>query len=159
MDPSAPMTTTLASCRVATMARAPCRLPACSGPTTQRHRGAVLIPFKEATLERGRTAERRVQLTDQFSDPPTATRGGRVAPQDIHHDRMRKGPRLRKVVGSDGGIVSSGELERSRGMCGRSEDVLDLSRLARGWRNAAPTAWPAARAASLAAACPASRAS
>src|SRR4029450_5434127 len=29
----------------------------------------------------------------------------------------------------------------------------------RGWRNAAPTAWPAARAASLAAACPASRAS
>ena len=38
------------------MARAPCRLPACSGPTTQRHRGAVLIPFKEATLQRGRTA-------------------------------------------------------------------------------------------------------
>jgi lactoylglutathione lyase len=36
--------------------------------------------------------ERRVQLTDQFSDPPTATWGDRVAPQDVHHDRMRKDP-------------------------------------------------------------------
>jgi hypothetical protein len=78
------------------------------------------------------SSERRVQLTDQFSDPPTATRGGRVAPQDVHHDRMRKDPRLRKVVGSDGGIVSSGEFERSRGMSGRSEDVLDLSCLCQG---------------------------
>jgi hypothetical protein len=70
--------------------------------------------------------ERRVQLTDQFSDPPTATRGDRVAPQDLHHDGMGKDPRLRDVVGSDAGIVSGGEFERSCGMSGRSEDVLDL---------------------------------
>ncbi len=40
---------------------------------------------------------------------------------------MRKDPQLRDMVGSDGGIVSGGEFERSRGMGGRSEDVLDLS--------------------------------
>jgi hypothetical protein len=39
----------------------------------------------------------------------------------------RKNPGLRDVVGSDGGIVSGGEFERSCGMSGRSEDVLDLS--------------------------------
>jgi hypothetical protein len=70
--------------------------------------------------------ERRVQLTDEFSDPPTATWGDRVAPQDVHHDGMREDPRLRDVVGSDCGIVSGGEFERSCGMGGRSEDVLDL---------------------------------
>jgi hypothetical protein len=53
---------------------------------------------------------------------------------------MRQAPRLRDVVGSDGGIVSGGKFERSRRMRGRSEDVLDLSTFARGWRNAAPTA-------------------
>ena len=71
----------------------------------------------------------------------------------------RKDPGLRDVVGSDGGIVSGGEFERSCGMSGRSEDVLDLSGFWQGCRNAVPTAWPAARAASLAAACSASRAS
>ncbi|GDY31800.1 hypothetical protein GTS_34330 [Gandjariella thermophila] len=76
--------------------------------------------------------QRRVQLTDQFSDPPTATRGDRVAPQDAHHDGRRKDPRLRDVVGSDGGIVSGGEFERSCGMSGRSEDVLDLSSFRQG---------------------------
>jgi hypothetical protein len=45
---------------------------------------------------------------------------------------MRKGPRLRDVVGSDGGIGSGEELERSCGMGGRSEDVLDLSSLCQG---------------------------
>jgi hypothetical protein len=34
------------------------------------------------------------------------TRGDRVAPQDVHHDGMRKDPQLRDVVESDGGIVS-----------------------------------------------------
>ena len=43
------------------------------------------------------------------------------------------------------GIVSGGEFERSCGTSGRSEDVLDLSSYWQGWRNAAPTAWPAAR--------------
>ena len=45
---------------------------------------------------------------------------------------MRKDPRLRDVVGSDGGIVSGGEFERSCGMSGRSEDVLDLSSFCQG---------------------------
>jgi hypothetical protein len=71
-------------------------------------------------------------LTDQFSDSPTATRGDRVAPQDVHHDGMGKDPRLRDVVGSDGGIVSGGAFERSRGMRGRSEDVLDLRSVCQG---------------------------
>ena len=71
--------------------------------------------------------ERRVQLADQFADPSTATRGDWVTPQDVHDDGIRKGPRLRDVVVSDGGIVSGGEFERSCGMSGRSEDVLDLS--------------------------------
>ena len=153
----------------------------------------LMVDGARPSAHRRGSPERRVQLTDQFSDPPTATRGDRVAPQDVHHDRMGKDPRLRDVVGSDGGIVSGGEFERSCGMSGRSEDVFDLSsswqgveerrthrvtgrtggvarrslsriagllsRLCQGWRNAAPTAWPAARAASLAAACPASRAS
>jgi hypothetical protein len=43
-----------------------------------------------------------------------------------------KDPRLRDVVGSDGGIVSGGEFERSCGMSGRSEDVLDLSSFCQG---------------------------
>jgi hypothetical protein len=33
---------------------------------------------------------------------------------------MRKYPRLSDVVGSDGGILSGGEFERSCGMSGRS---------------------------------------
>jgi hypothetical protein len=36
------------------------------------------------------------------------------------------------VVVSDGGIVSGGELKRSCGVSGRSEDVLDLSGLRQG---------------------------
>jgi len=71
-------------------------------------------------------------VTDQFSDPATATRGGRVAPQDVHYGGVCKDPRLRDVVGSDGGIVSGGEFERSCGMSGRSEDVLDLSSFCQG---------------------------
>lgn len=55
--------------------------------------------------------ERRVQLTDQFSGPPTATRGDRVAPQNVRHDGICKEPRLRDVVGADGGIVSGRQLE------------------------------------------------
>jgi hypothetical protein len=59
---------------------------------------------------------------------------------------MRKDPRLRDVVGSDDGIVSGGEFERSCGMSGRSEDVLDLRSFRQGVeRNVAPTVWPAAR--------------
>jgi hypothetical protein len=76
---------------------------------------------------RQRSPERRVKLTDQFSDPAAAARGDRVAPQDVHHDGLRNDPRLRDVSGSDDGIVSGGEFERSCGMSGRSQDVLDLS--------------------------------
>ena len=72
-------------------------------------------------------SERGVQLADQFSDSPSATRSGWVAPQDLDHDRRCEDPRLRGAAVSGGGIVSGGELERSRGMSGRSEDVLDLS--------------------------------
>jgi hypothetical protein len=64
----------------------------------------------------------------QLSDPPTAARGGRVTPQDGRHDRTRTDPRLRDVVGSDGGIASGGQLERSCGMSGRAEDVLEEAR-------------------------------
>jgi len=81
---------------------------------------------------RAGSPERRVQPTDQFSDPSTAAWGDRISPEDVHHDGTRKVPRLRDVVGSDGGIVSGGELERSCGMSGRSEDVLDLSRFRQG---------------------------
>jgi len=76
--------------------------------------------------------ERRVQLTDQFSDPPTATRGDRVTPQDVHHDGVRKDPQLRDVVGSDAGIVAGEEFEGSCGISGRPEDVLDLSSFRQG---------------------------
>jgi hypothetical protein len=55
-------------------------------------------------------------------------RGGRVAYQDIHHDRLRKPPRLRDVLGPDGRIFSGSQFQRSCGMSGRSQDVLDLSR-------------------------------
>lgn len=72
------------------------------------------------------SSERGVQLADQFPGPPSATRGGWVAPQDLDHGRGCEDPRLRDAVGSGGGIGSGGELERSRGMSGRSEDVLDL---------------------------------
>lgn len=42
---------------------------------------------------RGRESpERRVQLADEFSDPPTAVRGDRVAPEDVHDDGKRKDP-------------------------------------------------------------------
>ena len=55
-------------------------------------------------------------------------RGGRVASQDIHHDRLRKPPRLRDVLGPDGRIFSGSQFQRSCGMSGRSKDVLNLSR-------------------------------
>jgi hypothetical protein len=45
------------------------------------------------------SSERRVHHADQFSDPPTAKRGGRAAPEDVHHHPVRKDPRLRDVVG------------------------------------------------------------
>jgi hypothetical protein len=60
-------------------------------------------------------------------DTSTTRRCARVAPQDVHYDGRRKDPGLRDLVQSDGGIVSGGEFERSCGMSGRSEDVLDLS--------------------------------
>jgi hypothetical protein len=114
------------------------------GPTgaadRKRTRIRALIGVRRLSLERledgrrnssnsvrRRSPERRVKLTDQFSDPPTAARGDRVAPQDVHHDGMRSDPRLRDVSGSDDGIVSGGEFERSCGKSGRSQDVLDLS--------------------------------
>jgi len=55
-------------------------------------------------------------------------RGGRVASQDIHHDRLCKHPRLRDVRGPDGRIFSRSQFQRSCGMSGRSKDVLNLSR-------------------------------
>ena len=47
------------------------------------------------------------------------------------HDGRRKDPGLRDPVESDG-IVSAAEFERSFGMSGRSEDVLDLSSFRQG---------------------------
>jgi hypothetical protein len=41
--------------------------------------------------------ERHVQLMDEFADPPTATRCVRMAPQNVHHNGMRKAPRLRDM--------------------------------------------------------------
>jgi hypothetical protein len=64
------------------------------------------------------SAERRVQLTDQLSYPAAPTRGGRVAPQDVHHDGQRQVSQLRDVVGADGGIVPGRELQSSCGMGG-----------------------------------------
>jgi hypothetical protein len=57
--------------------------------------------------------------------PPAG--GGRIAPQHVHHDRVRQNPCLRDAIGSDGGIISTVQYESSRGMAGRAEDVLDLS--------------------------------
>ena len=76
----------------------------------------------------GASAQRRVQLADQFADAASAPRGVGVAPQDVHHDGVREELRLRDVVGTDGGVAPGGELERTRGMSGGTEDVLDLSR-------------------------------
>jgi hypothetical protein len=45
---------------------------------------------------------------------------------------LRKDSRLREVAGSDGGIVSGGELERARGMSRRPEDVFDLGGFCQG---------------------------
>ena len=72
-------------------------------------------------------SQRCVEYSDQFPDTSTAGRCARVAPYDVHYDGRRKDPGLRDVVRSDGGIVSGGEFEGSCGMCGRSEDVPDLS--------------------------------
>jgi hypothetical protein len=71
-------------------------------------------------------------MADQFSDPPTATRCARVAPQEVHYDGRRKDPGLCDLGLSDGGIVSGGEFERSCGMSSRSEDVPDLSSFRQG---------------------------
>jgi hypothetical protein len=75
--------------------------------------------------------ERLIQLTEQFSDTPTATRGDRVAPQDVHHDGMRKDPRLRDVVGSDGGIVSGGS-SNARAACAADPPGVPPTRVALG---------------------------
>ena len=85
-----------------------------------------MVDRTHPSAHRRGSPERRVQLTDQFSDPPTATRGDRVALQDAHHDGCA---RIRDcaMVGSDGGIVSGGEFEGSCGMSSGSEDVFDLS--------------------------------
>jgi len=91
-----------------------------------------MVDRTRLSAHRRGSPERRIQLTDQFSNAPTATRGDRVAPQDVHHDGIRQDPRLRDVVGSDGGIVSGGEFEGSCRMSGGSEDVLDLSSFCQG---------------------------
>jgi hypothetical protein len=52
--------------------------------------------------------ERGVQLTEQFSDPPTTRRGGRVALQDLYHDGRGQARQLRDVVGTDRVIVPGG---------------------------------------------------
>jgi hypothetical protein len=75
---------------------------------------------------RGGTTEARVQLTDQFPDPSSPTRGHRVAAQDVYHHVIRKSLRPRDVFDSDDGIVAGGEFERSCGMSGGAEDVLYL---------------------------------
>jgi hypothetical protein len=100
-----------------------CFAAGCAARRVRDHR----IGGTRQSAHRQGSPERRVQLTDQFPDPATATRGDGVAPQDVHHDGRRKDPRLRDVVGSDGGIVSGAEFERSCGMGGRSEDVRNLS--------------------------------
>jgi hypothetical protein len=74
-----------------------------------------------------RSSQRCVQCSNQLPDTSTTRRCAWVAPQDVHYDGRRKDPGLRDLVQSDGGIVSGGEFERSCGMSGRSEDVLDLS--------------------------------
>jgi hypothetical protein len=56
---------------------------------------------------------------------------------------MRKDPGLRDLGESDGGIVSGGEFERSCGMSGRSEDVLDLSSFCQGVEERRTDAWAA----------------
>ena len=75
----------------------------------------------------GRSSERCVEYSNQLPDTSTTRWCARVAPQNVHYDGRRKDPRLRELVESDGGIVSGGEFERSCGVSGRSEDVLDLS--------------------------------
>jgi hypothetical protein len=64
-----------------------------------------------------------------------------------HHDWTRTDSQQRDVVGSDGGIVSGGKFEHSCSISARSDDVLDLRTVSQAWRDAAPTAWSAARAA------------
>ena len=74
-----------------------------------------------------RSSQRSVERSNQLPDTSTTRRCAGVAPQDVHYGGRRKHPGLCDPVESDGGIVSGGELERSCGMRGRSEDVLDLS--------------------------------
>jgi hypothetical protein len=72
-------------------------------------------------------AQQCVEYSHQVPNTSTTRRCARVAPQDLHYDGRRKAPALLDLVESDGGIVSGRELERSCGMSGRSEDVLNLS--------------------------------
>ena len=73
------------------------------------------------------SSQRCVEYANQLPDTSTTRRCARVALQDLRYDGRRQNPGLRDLVESDGGIVSGGEFERSCGMSGRSEDVLDLS--------------------------------
>jgi len=59
------------------------------------------------------SSQQGVQLTNEFSDPPTTGRCGRVASQDVHYDRMRKNPRLGDLAGANICVVSGGEFERA----------------------------------------------
>jgi hypothetical protein len=88
-----------------------------AAPPTLFCRGSVI----------GRSSQRCVECSKQLPDTSTTRRCARVAPQDIHYDGRRKDPELRDLVEADSGIVTGGEFERSCGMSGRSEDVLDLS--------------------------------
>ena len=73
------------------------------------------------------SSQRCVEYSNQLPDTSTTRRCARVAPQDVHDNGRREDPGLRDLVESDRGIVCGEKLERSCGMSGRSEDVLDLS--------------------------------
>jgi hypothetical protein len=62
---------------------------------TQRHRGAVLIPFKEATLERGRAAfenEGLITVAKSRYDPVTRQRFQSGHPEPLHQQVRHPDP-------------------------------------------------------------------
>ena len=90
------------------------------------------ISSRGLTVDHGFPSQRCVECSIQFPGASTTRRCARVALQEVHHDGRRKDLGLRDLVESDGGIVSAAEFERSFGMSGRSEDVLDLSSFRQG---------------------------
>jgi hypothetical protein len=92
----------------------------------EKQRGGA-APLTDRLSVGRRSSQRCVERSNQLPDTSTTRRCVRVAPQDLHYDGRRKDPGLRNLVCSDAGIVSGGALERSCGMGGRSENVLDLS--------------------------------